>query len=97
MDAKEVFELIKVEYSEDIVNTRFDEELCEWVDEGWEDDFETEHDAYQEQGRGEAENVVIEEMIDWYERAHEKLGVNIHFEIFNLIKEHYDCLNNSLL
>lgn len=96
MDAKEIFELIKKEYSEDIVGTRFDEEVCEWVDDGWEDDFETELDAYGECGRGEAEGVVIDEMINWYERQYSvELDGDTSHQVHELIKEHYSCLSNA--
>lgn len=80
---------IKEEFTEDKVTQRLDEEILEWVDSDWEDDYESEYDWYQDHNNGEAEDVVIDEIIDWYEDNWGKLSDNIRSEVIDSIKEEY--------
>lgn len=45
-------------YQEDSIVSDVDEAKLDFLDEGWEDEFDDEHDAYMETGRGEAESQV---------------------------------------
>lgn len=96
--AEEIFEIIKSHWSEDTVINRFDNEVIEWVEDDWEEEYDDEFSAYQETGRGEAEDVIINEMIGWYEAKHnneEKLETQLMLQVRELIKENYDCLSNA--
>lgn len=96
--AEQILELIKAGWSESDVIDKFDNEVIEWLDDDWEDEFDNEYDAYQEQGRGEAEDVIITEMINWYEAVHnneQKLEVELMLKVHELINNNYDCLSNA--
>ena len=80
---------IKGEFPEEKVTERLDEEILEWVDSDWEDDYDSEYDWYQDHNNGEAEDVVIDEIIDWYEDNWGKLSDNIRSEVIDSIKEEY--------
>ena len=70
---------IKQEFSEEKVTERLDEEILEWVDSDWEDDYDSEYDWYQDHNNCEAEDVVIGEIIDWYEEKYDKLStINVN-------------------
>jgi len=52
-------ELNKQGFDESRVCEMVDEQKMDYLDDGWEEDFEDEHEAYLETGRGEAESDVI--------------------------------------
>lgn len=96
--AQQILEIIKAGWSESDVIDKFDNEVIEWLDDDWEDEFDNEYDAYQEQGRGEAEDVIIEELINWYEFKHnneQKLELQLMLQVRELIKNNYDCLSKA--
>lgn len=65
---------IKEEFSEDKVSKMLDEEILEWVDSDWQDDFDSEYEWYVEYNNKEAEDVIIDQIISWYEKNYEKLN-----------------------
>jgi len=73
---KQITDYIKQQYTEDKVDDLVDDEICSgnWLDGDWEDDFEDEHEAYNEQGRGEAETAVREAI---------QADIESHFNITN--------------
>jgi hypothetical protein len=82
---------IKENYSEDKVVEMFDEELLEWVDPDWEEDYESEYDWYVDHNNGEAQDVVIESIINWYRSEfNKKLSSNDYSELFDEIKSNYN-------
>lgn len=82
---------IKEEYSEEKVTEMFDEELLEWVDPDWEDDYESEYDWYIDHNNGEAQDVVIEHVINWYRKEYDKkLSSDDYAQLFDEIKSHYN-------
>lgn len=50
--------------SEDSVQGQVDELIPEYLDDDWESEFDSAYEAYQEQGRGEAENAVLHTIIN---------------------------------
>lgn len=85
---------IKEHFSEDSVIQKFDEELLEWVDSDWADDYDSEYDWYVDHNNGEAQDVVINEIIDWFSSEFKiKLTTDQHYDLHNAIKLEYDCLN----
>jgi len=81
---------IKEEYSDDEVASRYDLEIMEWVDPDWEEDYECEYDWYIDHNNGEAQDVVIGEMIDWYKRTYDKdISDDDHSDLFDEIKSEY--------
>lgn len=61
---EEVVEYINGNYNEDDVHSSVSEAITDYLDEDWEDEFEDEQSAYDEQGRGEAEDQVKREMYE---------------------------------
>ena len=81
---------IKEEYSDNEVASRYDLEIMEWVDPDWEDDYECEYDWYIDHNNGEAQDVVIGEMIDWYKRTYDKdISDDDLSDLFDEIKSEY--------
>lgn len=82
---------IKEEYSEEKVAEMFDEELLEWTDPDWEEDYESEYDWYIDHNNGEAQDVVIEHVINWYRKEYDKkLSSDDYVQLFDEIKSHYN-------
>ena len=83
---------IKEEYSEDEVSARYDLEILEWVDPDWEEDgnYDSEYDWYIDHNNGEAQDVVIGEMISWYKSTYDKdMSDDDYTELFDEIKSEY--------
>lgn len=83
---------IKEKYTEDFVTSRFDEEVLEWVDSDWKDEYDSEYDWYVDHNNGEAQDVVIDEIIDWYQSEHGSISVDEQIELKKKIQEEYECL-----
>ena len=82
---------IKEKYSEMDVAEMFDQELLEWVDPDWEEEYESEYDWYMDHNNGEAQDVVIESIINWYrDEFNKKLSSDNYIELFDEIKSHYN-------
>lgn len=83
---------IKEEYSEDEVSARYDLEILEWVDPDWEEDgnYDSEYDWYIDHNNGEAQDVVIGEIISWYKSTYDKdMSDDDYSELFDEIKSEY--------
>ena len=84
---------IKDHFDEDKVVQMFDEEVLEWVDSDWQDDYESEYDWYVDHNNGEAQDSVITQIINWFKKEFDKnLSIDEHSELFDAIKSEYDCL-----
>jgi hypothetical protein len=87
---------IKEEFSEDKVIGMFDDEFLNWVDSDWEDDYDSEYDWYIDHNNGEAQDAVIHVIMSWYcenFNDNKSLPMDPHCELFDAIKQEYDCLN----
>lgn len=85
---------IKENFSEDEIIEMYDNEVMEWVDPNWEDDYESEYDWYMDHNNGEAQDVIINSMINWFKKEYNKsLDSNEYVELFDKIKEEYDTLS----
>jgi len=83
---------IKEEFSDNEVSARYDNEIMEWVDSDWEEDgnYESEYDWYMDHNNGEAQDVVIGEMINWYKKTYDKdISDEDYSELFDEIKSEY--------
>lgn len=87
-----VLSKIKEKFDDNKVCDMLDEEIMEWVDEGWEEEYESEYDWYQDYNNREAEDVVIEQLISWYEKEHEELESNDRITLYDRISDIYTCL-----
>lgn len=86
---------IKDKYTEEQVIDMFDNEILEWTDEDWADDYESEYDWYVDHNNGEAQDVIIDQIVDWYDRefGNNELPFENKSEIIDRIKGEYDVLN----
>lgn len=83
---------VREEYPESKVKEMIDEEIiggC-WVDSDWEEEYESEFDWYCEFGHGEAEDVVLSDIISWYQIKYGKLETDDEVELDNSIRDEYD-------
>lgn len=83
---------IKEEFSEQKVAEMLDEEILEWTDEDWSDEHDSEYDWYIDHNNGEAQDVIIDQMINWYERNHNNLTIDKEIELSQVIKDNYPPL-----
>lgn len=85
---------IKENFDETKSCEMFDEEVLDWVDSDWEDEYDSEYDWYIDHNNGEAQDSVITQIINWYQKEFNKnLNMDEHSELFDAIKSEYDCLN----
>lgn len=91
-----LFAFIKDKYDDMAIAQMYDEEILEWVETDWEDEYENEYDAYINTGRGEAENAIVTSLINEAEKEYQiKLDTDHHCELYDMIKEQYDVLSNA--
>lgn len=83
---------IKKEFPESKVNSLYDDEILEWVDENWSESHESEYDWYIDHNNGEAQDVIIDQICDWYKTKH-KLTLDQEQELIDAIKKEYYNLN----
>lgn len=92
-DLESAMDIITKQYDEETVLSNLDEEILEWVDDDWEDEYESEYDWYIDHNNGEAQESVINQIINWY-----KSESNIHLnddeysKLFNFIKDKYNLI-----
>jgi len=71
---------INKKFSESEVAVMYDNELLEWVDDDWSDEYDSEYDWYVYHNNGEAQDVIITQMVDWYSKEF-KMKLDIDDEI----------------
>jgi hypothetical protein len=85
---------IREHFSEDKVINMFDNEVMEWIDSDWADDYDNEYDWYVDHNNGEAQDVVIDSLLNWFKKEYnKKLNIDQHCDLHDAIKEEYMCLN----
>ena len=87
---EKILETIKKEYPELRVCELLDEEIPNWLDEGWEEDFDEPYDAYCEYGNGEAEDAVRHTLINIYGN---NLSQTQQFALEEYLREEYEILD----
>lgn len=88
------FDYITSKYSHDDYIDAFDEEVNsgDWLEDDWEDEFESAYDAYMDTGRGEAEHAVLKQYVD---EACEHLGCTEGQLVFDVKPSIYDMLQDE--
>ena len=89
-NVEEAMNKIRDEYTEMDVANILDEETTGggWIDDDWEEEgYDSEYDWYMDYGRGEAEDVVVDSIIDWYESK------NGRIELGSEIRDEYGIRN----
>jgi hypothetical protein len=78
---------IKEEYSQDKVKKMLEEEIKHWTPE------ESDPDFYSTTGNGEAEDVVINDIIGWFQKKYYELSDDNFENVKELLLKEYEFLN----
>ena len=75
----------------------YDDEVSSgnWVDDDWADEYDSEHDAYQETGRGEVEDAVIASILLKYELSYDDFDDG-DYDDFKVLLGDYCDLNFTI-
>ena len=78
---------IKEQYTKDKVQDMLDKEIKQWIPDEKDPDF------YSTSGNGEAEDVVINQMIGWFDKKYYSLSEENFEKVKQLLLKEYDFLN----
>ena len=78
---------IKEEYSQDKVQNMLDKEIKQWIPDEEDPDF------YSTSGNGEAEDVIINQMIGWFDKKYYSLSDENFEKVKELLIKEYEFLN----
>lgn len=82
---------IKEHFSEEEVISNYDEEILNWMEEDWADDYDSEYEWYVDHNNGEAQDVIISDIINWYKKEFNKeLNIDDYSELHDAIKTEYN-------
>ena len=85
---------IKEQFSDEEVISNYDEEILNWVEEDWADDYDSEYDWYIDHNNGEAQDVVVSDIISWYKGEFNKeLSLDEYSDLYDAIKSEYGLIN----
>lgn len=87
---EELYQKIISENTEEAVRSNVDELKSEYVSD-WEDEFDSLDDAYEEQGRGEAENQALRELI---REEDANLSLDDYCSLKDKLADHYGLSTN---
>lgn len=92
-DLESAMDIITKKYDEETVLSNLDEEILEWVDDDWRDEYESEYEWYIDHNNGEAQESVINQIINWYKReSNVHLNDDEYSKLFNSIKDKYNLI-----
>lgn len=86
-----IINYLNANFSQSLVIDMVDNEILEWVDPDWSEDYESEYDWYVDHNNSEAENVVIDNLIKAIENDFKDIPEEI--DLVDLIKELYEVLD----
>ena len=78
---------IKERYPEDMIQKMLEEEIKQWIP------YEEEINFYSTSGNGEAEDVIINQMIEWFNKKYYSLSDDNFEKTKQLILKEYQFLN----
>ena len=78
---------IKEEYSQDKVQNMLEKEIKQWIPDEEDPEF------YSTSGNGEAEDVIINQMIGWFDKKYYSLSDENFEKVKQLILKEYEFLN----
>jgi len=89
---EQIVKYIKENFSEEKVLNDLDQEILQWLDEDWNDEFESEYDWYGEYGNGEAEDVVRNDIINNILTKSE-LIIDKEIDLYEIVNEIFSILD----
>ena len=98
MDIEEIIQKIKSNFSERDLASKLDDEILNWIDSDWQEDgdYNSEYDWYLDYGRGEAENEIVKEMIEWWKDKYnngKEPDTEEYCKIYDRIVQEYEFLD----
>lgn len=78
---------IKEQYTKDKVQDMLDKEIKQWIPDEKDPDF------YSTSGNGEAEDVIINQMIGWFDKKYYSLSEENFEKVKQLLLKEYEFLN----
>lgn len=89
---EDLLNYLKENFSEATVTEMLDEEILNWIDDDWGEDYENEHDWYLDHNNNEAEDNIVKQIINDAKKSLPNLDVKIDIE--EVLKELYRFLDN---
>lgn len=92
LDINSIVSKIKEEWSTQKVRDMIEREWENWIDDDWEEsEFDSNKEWYDEHNNGEAEEVVFDHLIGWFEKKFDKkLDDSRIKEIQKILKKEYE-------
>jgi len=91
-ELEDIFAAIKNGNTQYNIHDLISESALGYIDDDWEDEFESEDEAYEETGRGEAEADVLQNLV--FDHGGQNLEINDHCTLIDALKEHYDIITD---
>lgn len=88
---EELLNYLNQNFDEQKVSEMLDEEIINWVDADWEEDYESEYDWYIDHNNNEAEDEIINQIMKEVKNALPNLPSEI--DVFDVIKEVFPILD----
>ena len=88
---EELLNYLKENFDEQKVAEMLDEEIINWVDADWEEDYESEYDWYIDHNNNEAEDEIVNQIMKEAKSALPNLPSEI--DVFDVIKEVFPILD----
>lgn len=88
---EELLNYLNQNFDEQKVAEMLDEEIMNWVDADWEEDYESEYDWYVDHNNNEAEDEIVNQIMKEAKNALPNLPTEIDF--FDVIKELFPILD----
>lgn len=88
---EELLNYLNQNFDERKVSEMLDEEIINWVDADWEEDYESEYDWYIDHNNNEAEDEIINQIMKEAKNALPNLPSEI--DVFDVIKEVFPILD----
>lgn len=88
---EELLNYLKQNFDERKVAEMLDEEIMNWVDADWEEDYDSEYDWYVDHNNNEAEDEIVNQIMKEVKNALPNLPSEI--DVFDVIKEVFSILD----
>lgn len=90
-EALDIMDVIRQEVTESDVTAMIDDEVPEWLDSDWEEDgYDDEYSWYMDHSNGEAEGMVLTNILTEYQQKHGNMAPSVYAEVRELVKEEFE-------
>ena len=100
-NTNDIKNFVKILYTENEINTEISDNILNFLDDDWEENYDSPDEWYIDYGRGEAEDIIINEIINKISKFLNEPADNWYFndkygDIDEIIYEVYPQLQNIL-